>query len=455
VQDSRPRTGSSALRSADPLAPRPVTLPLPSRRLLLALAGASALFLVDARLALAVDALLLLAAAADAVLAPRGDRLRVERRAPSRISLGGTAEVTLTVVNATDRPARVRLTDDLPPQLAREGDETHALVVPPRREAVAAYRVRAEERGDAAYGDVHLRVAGPLGLVWVQRREPRADPVRVQPGVKEVRRHRLLGLRHRLRDAGIRSVRQRGEGGSFESLRDYVRGDDPRTLDWKASARRASLTVRRYEAERRQNVLLAIDAGRLMTQRIDGRARIDHALSAALLLADVAASHGDRVGLLVFADRVEQYLTPSQVSLSRLADALGSVQARMVEPNYPAAFTYLAKQLRRRSLLVIFTDVIDAEASGALVSHLVRSARRHLPLAVALRNPELEAVATAPAGDEPAVFRRAAAEELLEARAAALASMQRAGVLVADARPQDAIPAVVNRYLEVKKRALL
>ncbi|HEV2149685.1 MAG TPA: DUF58 domain-containing protein, partial [Longimicrobiaceae bacterium] len=368
---------------------------------------------------------------------------------------GGTAEVRLLATNATDRTVRLRVADDLPPLLVAEGPEFHELVVPPRRDAVATYRVRAAERGDGAYGDLHLRVAGPLGLVWVQRRERRADPLRVQPGVMEVRRHRLLGLRHRLRDAGIRSVRQRGEGGSFESLRDYVRGDDPRTLDWKASARRGTLTVRQYEAERRQNVLLAIDAGRLMTQRIGGRERIDHALSAALLLADVAGSHGDRVGLLVFADRVEQYLPPSQLSLARLADALGSVQARMVEPNYPAAFTYLASQLRRRSLLVIFTDVIDAEASGALVSHLIRSASRHLPLAVAIRNPELEAAAVAPVEDEPAVFRRAAAEELLQARAAALAAMQRAGVLVADTRPEDSVTAAVNRYLEVKRRALL
>ncbi|MEW5929215.1 MAG: DUF58 domain-containing protein [Gemmatimonadota bacterium] len=430
-------------------------MPLPTRRFLALLAAASLLFLLDARVALAADAVLLLLAAADALGVPRGGRLRVERRAPDRIALGGTAEVRLRVVNATERAVRVRVTDDLPALLEREGDEVRELLVPARREADVQYRVAARERGDAAYGDVHLRVAGPLGLVWVQRRERRADPLRVQPGVLEVRRHRLLGMRHRLRDAGIRSIRQRGEGGSFESLRDYVRGDDPRTLDWKASARRATLTIRQYEAERRQNVLLAIDAGRLMTQRIGGRARIDHALSAALLLADVASSHGDRVGLLVFADRVEQYLPPSQVTLSRLADALGSVQARMVEPNYPAAFTYLARQLRRRSLLVLFTDVIDAEASGALVSHLIRSARRHLPLAVAIRNPELEAAATAPAADEPAVFRRAAAEELLEARAAALAAMQRAGVLVADTRPQDAVPAVVNRYLEVKKRALL
>ena len=430
-------------------------VPLPTRRLLAALAALSPLFLLSTPLALAANGLLLAAAAADALLAPRRRDLRVERRSPARLSLGATGEETLVLRNAGPRDARLRVTDDLPTILVREGEEVREVVVPAGREAEVSWTVRAEERGDAVLGDVHLRVTGPLGLVWLQRREPRADAIRVQPGVLEVRRYRLLGLRHRLHEAGIRNVRQRGEGGAFESLREYVRGDDPRTLDWKASARRGSLTVRQYEAERRQNVMLAIDAGRLMTQKVAGRERIDFALSSALLLADVASLHGDRVGLLVFADRVEQYLPPARASLSRLADALGAVQARMVEPNYPAAFTYLAAQLRRRSLLVMFTDVIDVEASGALVSHLMRAAGRHLPLAVAIRNPELEATATAPAEDEAAVFRRVAAEELLQARAAALTAMQRAGVLVADTRPQDAVPAAVNKYLEVKRRALL
>lgn len=429
--------------------------PLPSRRFLLLLAAAAPLFLLSPTLALAADAVLLLAAVADGVLAPGRRVLRVERSAPARLSLGGTGEARVVVQNSGARPARLRLTDDVPPALVREGAEEQEVTVPPGRDATLRYRLRAEERGTATLGDVHLRVSGPLGLVWVQRREPRADPVQVVPGVLEVRKYRLLGLRNRLHEAGIRNVRQRGEGGSFESLREYVRGDDPRMVDWKATARRGGLMVRQYEAERRQNVLLVIDAGRLMTQRIAGRERIDHALSAALLLADVASLHGDRVGLLVFADRVQQYIPPARGTLSGLADALGSVQARMAEPNYPQAFTYLAGQLRRRSLLVMFTDVIDVEASGALVSHLMRAAQRHLPLAVAIRNPELEAAATAPADDEPAVFRRVAAEELLQARAHALTAMQRAGVLVADTRPQDAVPSVVNKYLEVKRGALL
>lgn len=427
---------------------------LPSRRFLYLLAAASALFLVSAPAALAIDLLLLLAFVADALWAPVAS-LVVERRAPMRISLGATARDTLLLENRGKLATRVRITDDLPEILVREGADVREVALPPGRDERVEFSVRADRRGDAEYGDVHVRVLGPLGLAWRQKRLYRADPLRVLPGVLEVRRYRLLGLHNRLREAGFRAVRQRGEGGSFESLREYVRGDDPRIIDWKATAHRSKLIVRQYEAERRQNVVMLVDAGRLMTEKVGDRERIDYALTAALLLADVASVHGDLVGLLVFADRVQQYIPPSRSSISTLAEALGAVHARIAEPNYPAAFTYLAKQLRRRSLLVAFTDIIDAQASSALVAHLGKAASRHLPIVVAIRNPDLEASAQLAARTPAEVYRRAAAEELLQARAAALTSMQRSGVLVADSRPTDAVPDVVNRYLDVKRRGLL
>ncbi|HEX2211204.1 MAG TPA: DUF58 domain-containing protein [Longimicrobium sp.] len=428
---------------------------LPSGRWLALLAAASLLFLLSPVVALGVDLVLVVLLVADALSIPSADKLEADRRAPARISLGAQAEVEIRLDNRTRHPVRVRLTDDLPPIVERVGDDVMDVRVPARREERIRYTVRTLRRGDGVFGDVHLRIAGPLGLAWRQRAVPREDAVRIVPGVLEVKRYRLLGLRNRLREAGFRAVRQRGEGGAFESLREYVRGDDPRTLDWKATARRGTPIVRQMELERRQNVVIAIDAGRLMTQKVGERERLDYALTAALLLADVARVHDDAVGLLVFSDRVEAFIPPARNSVSRLAEALGEVHARMVEPNYPAAFTYLSKQVRKRSLLVLFTDLIDPLASAAVVSQLARAADRHLPLAVAIRNPDLEAAAALEPTDEAAVYRRAAAEELLQARAAALAAMQRAGVLVADTRPGDAVPAVVNRYLDVKRRGML
>lgn len=427
---------------------------MPTERLLLLLAAAAPLFLLHAAAALAVDAVLLLAAAADALRALR-TAMQAARDAPARLPLGGEAPVTLSVRSSADRAVRLRITDDLHPALERLGAEEHARTLPPRGRAEAGYRVRATTRGPALLGDLHLRVLGPWGLAWARHHVAQPWRVGIYPGVLEVRRYRLLGLRHRLQDAGLRNVRRRGEGGSFESLREYARGDDPRALDWKASARRGTLMLRQFEAERNQNLVLAIDAGRLMTERIGERERIDSALSSALLLADVARGYGDRVGVFVFADRVEQFLPPGRVSLPRIAELLSEVEPRLVEPNYPAAFAHLRRQLSRRSLIVWFTDVGDAAVSAPLVTHLQQLARRHLPLVLALRNPELDRLADAPAQSEAGVYRRAAAEELLQARAQTVAALRRAGVLVADARPGEAAPAVVNQYLTVKRQQLL
>jgi uncharacterized protein (DUF58 family) len=334
-------------------------------------------------------------------------------------------------------------------------DDAVRLRIPPRSYGDVAYRVRAAERGEHAFGDIHLRVLGPWRLAWRQFLVGATSGVKVQPGVDELRRQRLAGMRSRLAREGLRKQRRWGEGSAFDSLREYQEGDDPRSIDWKATARREQVIARRYRTERSQNVMLLIDAGRLMTERIDDRERIDHALSAALLLTEAARAHNDRVGVMVFDEQVRSFLPPATPRLSRIAERLAEVQPRFVEPNYPYAFTYLARHLKRRSLVVVFTDIIDARASAALLAQLARSAGSHLPLVVALRNPGLEITAAAPVATDEDAYRRAAAEEMLRARAVALEGMRRVGVLVVDAEPGQAIPETLSRYLEVKRRGLL
>lgn len=424
-------------------------MPVPTPALLALFTVAAAGFLAGVRVGLALDGAVLLLAGVDYVLV--ATRLpRVRRRLPSRLALGESARVELRVVGVR-RGATVRMIDDLSSELERVGRDV-VNATPSDGVARTSYEIRAVGRGSARVGPLHLRVMGPLRLVRRQARLPVTDTIRVVPGVLELRRLRLHGIRERLRRAGLRRTRQRGEGRTFESLREYVAGDDPRTLDWKATARHGEMLVRQYEAERSQSLVLAIDAGRLMSEAIGEASRLDHALSTALLLADVAAAQGDRVGLFAFADRVQRFLPPSRVSLSSLADALAGVVARPVESSYPLAFTFLGRHLRRRSLLVVFTEIVDASASDALVDQLARTARRHVCIAVALRNPGLDARANAPAASAHDTWVRVAAEEMLQERALAVARMRRAGAFVIDVSPEAAVAEVVDRYLEVKYR---
>jgi uncharacterized protein (DUF58 family) len=430
-------------------------VPIPSTRLLAALAAAAPLFFISAGVAVVAAMGILLLALAD------WHRIRippvVTRSLPAQLALGepGIARVEIEAPSDGRASIRVVATDDLPPEIERLDPETVDGRTVGGAAVVWEYRFRPRVRGPHVWADVHVRVLGPLGLAWRPHRIPLRDELLVVPGLTEMRRLRLQGLRDRLRRAGLRATRQRAEGRSFESLRQYARGDDPRNIDWKATARHATLMVRQYEAERSQSLVIVLDAGRMMTEPIGDRQRLDHAMSAALLLADVASVHGDRVGLFAFADEVLRFLPPRRVSLDRLTRAMAGVQGRMVEPNYPMAFSRLRRGLGQRALVVVFTDLIDASASHALLAQLTHSAARHLVLAVAIRNPEIQEWAEHVLADDADAYRRAAAEEMLENRAVALARMRQAGVQVADVEPSQIVTEVVNRYLEIKYRGRL
>ena len=277
------------------------------------------------------------------------------------------------------------------------------------------------------------------------------------PSLRTAALRALPAQAQRRREAGFRNLRRIGEGRIFESLKDWVPGDEPRVIDWKATARRGKLMSRQYEDERRQQVMIVIDAGRLLTAEIDGRARLEAAIDAALELAHSAVLHDDNVGLLVFADDVLQYVPPGRGrrALRQVLDALAAVEGRLVEPNYPAAFAYLAARNRKRALTVLFTDVVDATASDAFVAQAGSLRPRHLPLAVTLRDPALERLATARPATTDEAFQRAAAEELLEARETALAELRSGGVLVLDVLPDGAARAVVEQYERLKRRAMV
>ncbi len=444
----------------------------PTRRLPLALLATAPAWLwsrSDAGLAAAASlgGAVLLAAAADALFAPAAADFDVSRRLPRTLGLGDETDAEYEVRSRLARGARVRLFDRLPPAVARMEDGRPLPSVPApvaaeqRLDAgeslTLPVRVSGRVRGVHALGPLALEVRGPLGLVRRTLRYATADDVAVAPSASGVRRYRLLALQHRLRDAGVRVTRRRGGGTSFANLREYAVGDDPRHIDWKATARRGRAITREYAVEQGQTILIAVDAGRLMTQLAGDRSRFEHALASALVLADVAAHSGDQVGAMVFDDEVRVWVPPQRgaQAMRLIREALVPVQATMAEPDYAAAFRALDARHRKRSLLVLFTDVIDVRSSNALIANTARGAARHLPLVVALRNDAVLAAARPSAErlTSGALYEAAAAEEMLLARAEALARMRQAGVQVVDVSPQSMTAAVVNRYLELKGRS--
>ena len=386
----------------------------------------------------------------------RGPGLEFRVTAPRTLGLGQSDGLEVEVQNRSDRALRFQLAADLPFALAGpDASDSRLLTLASRARTSIRFSIVAGRRGVHDVGALYYRVLGPLGLAWREASEPVEREVMVVPGLKEARDKRLRAWRHYLRRPGNRTVRLRGDSGAFESMREYVRGDDPRRIDWKATARRSKTMVRRYEAERSQSLILCIDAGRLMAEHIGDRQRLDHALSAAVVLADVARAWSDNVGVFVFSDHVQAVLPPGQYPPDRIPAMLATVEARAVEPDYPRALVTLSRLVTRRSLLVLFSDVIDRAVSGALTAHVGQLARRHLPLFVAIRDPALQRAGLAGVAETTQAYHRAAANELVLARAKTLESMRRSGIQVVDVAPTSAIEAVVNQYLEIKQRGAL
>jgi uncharacterized protein (DUF58 family) len=401
---------------------------------------------------------LLVAATVDYLALPQPHALEASRGGSAVLPLGAATPVTVTVRRRDGgrQALAAEAVDDLAPSLDRAADPGPVVLAAGDATTVTT-TVLPRRRARLRLGALHLRVHGPLGLVARQVRFDVGRDVRVLPGVAAVADAARL-LRHGLRrEAGRRHVRRRGEGTAFESLREYVRGDDPRSLDWKASARHGKLITRQYEVERSRTVLLLVDCGRWMTGEVGGLTRLDRVLDACVLLAHVAALRDDRVGLLAFSDVVHAYVPPvkGRAAVERIVDATLDVQPRLVESDYERAFAELASRHRKRSLVVLFTDVLSHDASRIVVDEMRRQARRHAALAVTLRDPELDAVADAVPANASAAYEQAAAEELLLERDAALARMRQAGLHVLDVDPRRLGPAVVERYLDLKARLLV
>jgi uncharacterized protein (DUF58 family) len=400
----------------------------------------------------------------DATLAPRvgagpvsaRTAVGIVRDPAAALSVGHPGEVTYRWTNASRRTARL-IVREIRPDILGGPQPPRQVRLSRQKTTVEDVPVLPRQRGREATGALFIDSIGPLGLGRRRLRLNLPWEVVVYPPLVSVRLRASVAEALRRRDAGLKSVRQLGEGRLFESLREWVPGDDLRHIDWKATARRGKVITRQYEAERRQQVLLVLDTGRLMTAEVGSVARLDFAVQAALELAYAAAQHDDNVGIMTFADGVQHFVAPERgrAGVRGVMDVLAEVQAKLVEPDYPGAFRYLAARNRKRALTVLFTDVIDRFASDALVANVATLRPRHLPLAVTLRNSELDrAAALRPATPRDA-YRKAAAEELLHAREEALGHMRRAGVLVIDVTPERAAQAVVAKYLDLKRRGSL
>ena len=386
---------------------------------------------------------------------PRLDERDVRRIVDPELSVGAPNRVAVAVRNPFSRALRLRVRDEVPASFRVDRREA-ALAIPAGGELSLDYVARPRYRGTFAFGDIHVRAAGPLDLVERQSVARAAAPANVYPDLREIRRYDITTRRGLAYDAGQRRARIPGAGSVFERLREYSPDDDPRSISWTATARHGRPISVEYETERQQRVVVVIDSGRMMAGTLGELTKLDHAVNTALMLAYVATAKGDEVGILSYADEVRSFVPPrrGRRQFLRITEALRRLEVTTVESEPRSAFEFIRARAARRALVVLFTDLVDTDASRGLVASVTRLAGNNLVLCCVLADPRLAELARDAPASTAAMYERTVAQTVLEDRARVLAVLRQRGIHTIDVPSDRLTVAVIQRYLELKKRFL-
>ena len=400
-------------------------------------------------------ALVLVAIGTDLALAFPRRMLQVTVAAPDGLQVGERGAVTATIAPAAHRrPTRFELVREQ--RTDTDPDERIVAELTPGKPAQARFPLLAQRRGHIHFDAIWVRWRGPLGLVQLTRRIAVDRAIAVVPNVRGVRSS-VLQFRSREALYGNKVQEQKGEGTEFEALRDYAAGLDSRFIDWKHSARHRKLLSKEFRTERNHQIVLAFDTGYLMVEPVDGLPRLDHAINAGLLVAWISLQGGDFVGLLAFDEMLRQYQQPRRgvSNFQRLQRATAGLDYRHAETNFTLGLAELSARLRRRALVILFTDFVDTVTAELMIEATQRLARRHVVIFVTLRDAVLHGLADAAPISFGDVAQSVIAHDFLRDRMTVFERLGRLGVHCLDV-PSRSLPiGLINRYLMIKQRGLL
>ncbi|GAB3321796.1 DUF58 domain-containing protein [Larkinella ripae] len=410
-----------------------------------------------ARLALAVFVALCLL---DAVLLFRNRSKRAaffaRRELPERLSNGDENPVTIYLENRYPFPAQVEIIDEIPFQFQKR-DVLFTATLQPNETQALRYELRPTKRGEYSFGAVNVYAMTPLRLLKRRYHFSQDKTVAVFPSFLQMRQYELLAISNRLSEIGIKKVRRLGHSMEFEQVRTYSRGDDVRTINWKATARRSDLMVNAFRDERSQAIYCLIDKGRVMKSPFAGLSLLDYAINASLVLSNIALLKQDRAGLLTFADRVGQLVAAERRPghMQKILEVLYRQKTRFLESDYEALYTSIRQHIRQRSLLLLFTNFETVNALLRQMPYLRRLAKDHLLIVVFFENTELKSLLTDPANTTEEIYQKTIAEKFYYEKKQIVKELQKYGIQAILTDPQNLTADTVNKYLELKARGMI
>lgn len=385
-----------------------------------------------------------------------GGTVEARRETPKRLSNGDPNPIHLHVRNAYDLSLRCTVLDELPVELQIR-DFSLDVTVPPRRTRMLTYTIRPTERGAYEFGAINVYAATALGLVERRFRTEARTEVPVYPSFVRMEQYSLMAASNRLEEVGVKKVRRVGQTMEFDRIREYVPGDDYRSINWKATARRGDLMVNVYRDERAQPVYCILNLGRVMEMPFEGLTLLDHSINASLVLANIALQKHDRAGLLTFADEIGPVVPAGRRSgqIHRLQECLYRLETDFLEANYQRLATYVRANVRRRSLLLLFTNFAATSSLERHLPSLQVLARRHPLVVIFFENTELTALCQCEATRTEEVYVKGMAEKFVFEKKTIVQELRRRGIYTVLTPPEHLSAQTINKYLELKARGVI
>lgn len=379
--------------------------------------------------------------------------VKAERWLPDRFSMGDDNKVILLFQNHYHFPVNISVIDELPVQF-QERKWLRKLRMEAKGKSMIEYKLRPVTRGEYVFHDINVYVQAPLGLVKRRYIFPAQHTVKVYPSFVQMRRYQLLAVSNRLQEAGVKKIRRIGHSLEFEQIKDYVRGDDYRTINWKATARKGNLMVNSFTDERSQQVYCLINKGRVMKMPFDNLTLLDHAINASLVLSNVALIRQDKAGLITFEREIDTFLPadkkPTQMNL--ILESLYRQQTTFLEPDFEKLFSVIRNRITNRSLLILFTNFESLESLNRALPALKRMAHYHLLLLVFFENSELKSITSKQATTLEGIYIKTIAEKFAYEKRQMVKELHKNGILSILTTPANLTVNTINRYLELKTR---
>jgi uncharacterized protein (DUF58 family) len=382
--------------------------------------------------------------------------LHGERITPEKLSNGDDNELVIHVSNYYAFLVSLRIIDEIPHQFQRR-DISFYINISPGESKRIRYTLRPVKRGEYDFGGVNIFVSTPLGLLCRRFVFSSSKVVPVYPSYLQMRKYELLAISNRLTEVGVKKIRRIGHNMEFEQIKEYVAGDEYRTINWRATARKHMLMVNHYQDERSQQVYSLIDKGRVMQMPFDGLSLLDYAINAALVISNIAIRKSDKAGLLTFQNKIGTYLPAAKTNnqMSRILEVLYNQRTAFRETDFSTVYGFVRHKITQRSLLLLYTNFESIQSMRRQLPYLLNLAKQHLVVVIFFENTEMRLLVENEAEDLRGVYHKAIAEKFMYERRLIVRELKNYGIQAVLTTPQNLTVNTINKYLELKARGLI